>query len=57
MIFHVLVCLLAHREKAQFQTLSVTQNGSIAFRFVRLAALPFFMQLLPRLLYKNSRPS
>ena len=31
MISHVSVCLLAHREKAQFQTLSDTQNGSTAF--------------------------
>lgn len=42
MISHVSVCLLVHREKAQFQTLSVTQNGSTAFRFVRLAVLPLF---------------
>lgn len=43
MISHVSVCLLAHREKAQFQTLSVTQNGSTAFRFIRLAVLPLFL--------------
>lgn len=43
MISHVLVCLLAHREKDQFQTLSVTQNGSTAFQFVRLAVLPLFI--------------
>ena len=43
MISHVSVCLLAHREKAQFQTLSVTQNGSTAFRFVRSAVLPLFL--------------
>jgi len=42
MISHVQGCLLAYREKTQFQTLSVTQNGSTAFRFVRLAVLPLF---------------
>ena len=43
MISHVSVCLLAHEEKARFQTLSATQNGSTAFRFVRSAVLPLFL--------------
>ena len=29
-------------KKARFQTLSATQNGSTAFRFLRLAVLPLF---------------
>ena len=43
MISHVSVCLLAHEKNAWFQTLSVTQNGSAAFRFVRSAVLPLFL--------------
>jgi hypothetical protein len=35
MISHVLSYLLARKEKVRFQTLSGTQNGSTAFRFVR----------------------
>ena len=31
------------KKKARFQTLSVTQNGSTAFRFVRSAVLPLFL--------------
>ena len=31
------------KKKAWFQTLSVTQNGSTAFRFIRLAVLPLFL--------------
>ena len=50
MISHVSVCLLAHREKAQFQTLSVTKNGSTAFRFIRLAVLPLFLFAIIKLL-------
>lgn len=42
MIPHVPGYLLAQGEKARFQTLSVTQRGGTAFRFVRLAVLPLF---------------
>ena len=39
-------------KKARFQTLSVTQNGSTAFRFVRSAVLPLFYCILcPKVLY------
>ena len=43
MISHVLSYLLARKEKVRFQTLSGTQNGSTAFRFVRSAVLPLFL--------------
>jgi hypothetical protein len=35
---------------ARFQTLSDTQNGSTAFRFIRLAVLPLFLFAIIKLL-------
>ena len=43
MISHVSVCLLVHREKAQFQTLSDTQNGSVLSISHRRARSPVVM--------------
>ena len=43
MISHVSVCLWHTEKKARFQALSVTQNGSTAFRFVRSTVLPLFL--------------